>query len=508
MAQKLYEYSGGKTASEVRDSFLRTVRGGLIRIGVANPNVTPGSDYYVLGQALGNELEVLSANNVIAFDDTMPDTATGEALTKWLAVYGLSQRAAGPSIGSVVLSSSAATTIVSGTELIDSTGLRFEVITGGIYNDGDIVPVQAIDTGDATNHAEGDALRWVSAPPYAEEVAEVAPGGLTNGVDAEGEESARARLLDRIASIPKSGNWIHVTTGAEESHPSVQKAFCYPAAQGPGTFHVAVVAEPTATSKSRVVSTTYLNSTIRPYIQGAYPEHAYSVITTVTDVDTDLSIALTLPEAPTASIPGPGGGWLNGSPWPTPPDPSAPFCDVTAVTSSTVFTVNSDAAPVANVSKVSWLSSLEWKLYSATVVSYTGTGPYQVTLDVPFTGIAVGDYVWPSFEAQDEVIAALLEAFALMGPGEKTDNASLLTRAFRHPATYASWPSTLGAHLLRAISNASDTVEDASFLYRSDGVTSSTSPGGVISPEVLAFVDIEDPPNVYVPKHIGLYRLT
>lgn len=507
MAKKLYEYSGGKTAGETRDSFLRTVRGGLIRIGVTNPNVTPGSDYYILGQALGNELEPLAANNVLAFDDTMPSTATGQKLIDWLDIYGLSLRDAGPSIGNVTLESTAASTVTTGQELIDEAGLRFSVVTGGIYNDGDTIQVQGIDTGDATNHAAGDVLRWVSAPPFASDIAEVAAGGLVNGVDAESEEAGRARLIERLTSPPASGNWSHVTTTTEEAHPSVQKAFCYPAVQGPGTFHSAAVAEPTATSKSRVVSSTTISTVVSPYVQGKYPEHAYSIITSVVDVDTYLSIGLTLPEAPSASIPGPGGGWLNGSPWPV-PNPMSNACALTAVASSTEFTLNAETAPVAGVSAISWLSSIDWKLYSAKVVSFTGTNPYTVTLDVPFTGIVVGDYVWPSFETQEEVVAAVLEAYSLMGPGEKTDNASSLVRGFRHPRTAESWPSTLGAHLLRAVSNASDTIEDATFLYRSDGTTSTTSAGGVISPEVLDPTNVEDPPNIFVPYRLAFHRIT
>lgn len=498
-----------KDAATIRDDILRALRNGLIRRGVSNPNVTPGSDDYVRATAIANELVIVEANVVIASDQNMLDTCGIEKLAQAAAPFGLAQRPAGGSAGSIVLESTASTTVVAGAELLDGSGLRYAVTVGGIYSDGDLIPIQALDTGEATNLEADSVLRWQSAPPFASTEALVSSGGLINGVDEEGVEAFRARFFAFLATAPVSGNASHTIAIAEQSDPSVQKAFCFPAVQGPATVHVAVAAAPTDTNKSREVDTSKLNSTVRPYIAGAYPEHVHLVVTTVNDVNADVAFALTIPEAPTASPAGPGGGWLDGTPWPVPSTTAPMHCDVTAVTSSTVFTVNSSTAPVAlanGTSRISWLSPTDWKLYTAQVVSFTGTGPYTITIDTPFPNIAVGCLIWPQFAFQQDVVDAVLESFELLGCGEKSANAFALIRGYRRPRPSASWPSQIGGAMLRAVSAASDLIQDVSYLRRYDGTTTVNGSSGTMTPAALADGDVEDPPNIYVPRHLAFYR--
>jgi uncharacterized phage protein gp47/JayE len=490
----------------IRDGILRTIRNGLIQRGIANPNVLPGSDWYVLAQAVANQLAVTEANAVVKADEQMPDTAQDDALDRIATIYGLTKQPAAGSTGSVYLSSSAATTITTGDQLVDGAGLTYEVTTGGIYNDGDLVPVNAVSTGEATNLEEGEILRWVSTPSFADEKAEVGPGGFVNGIDEEDSEVLRQRLYARLQTPAGSGNSGHIAEWAEASTPSVQKAFVYPCAQGAATVHVAVTAKPTATNKDRDIAAGTMTGTVTPYIQGVLTEHTHSVITTVTNVDVDVAFGLALPEAATANPPGPGGGWKNGAPWPA-PDLSATFkCEVSAVTSSTSFTVDALTPPTAFVSKIAWLSPFEWKLYQATVVAVGGTsGAYVLTLDKPFTGIAVDCFIWPDCENAQAYVDAVLDQFELMGPGEKTGNASLLARAFRRPRTAAGWPYTLGNHLCNAISTAEDEVDVAQFAYRTDGTTTVNGSAGNVSPQLPAA--ITDPPKIFVPRHIAFYRI-
>lgn len=493
--------------NDIRDNWLRTYRAGLIRRGVTSPNVTPGSDAYVEAQAFANELAVVEANAVIKCDELMEDTATGEALERLANRRGLSKRAAAGSAGPIVFDSSADSLVAVDAELIDGAGLRYKVIVGGTYSDGDTIPITAIDTGDATNLAEDDSLRWVSAPPFSAPTALVGVGGLVNGVDAEDDETLRARLLARMQSPPGGGNAQHVAELAEAASPSVQKAFTYPAIEGPGTFHVAVVAAPTATNKSRAIAAATLTGTITPYVQGNVPEHVYSVITNATDTNTDVAIALTLPSATTGSPPGPGGGWVDGSPWPSVDGTSYFKVTVTAVVSTTSFTVDAQTAPTPNVSRIAWLSPTEWKLYTAVVTAFTGAvGAYDITIDTPFVGITTGCYVWPQCAKQDTYVAALLAAYQLMGPGEKSANASALVRGFRHPPVSTSWPSSLGPHILRALADAGDEVFATQFLYRSDGTTTINGASGIVSAQVPA--SVSDPPNIFIPRHIGFYQAT
>ncbi len=495
-----------KDASEHRDDMLRTYKNGLIQRGISAPNIRPDTEVYARMQAIGNELAVCGANCVVKADEMMPDTAVEDSLARWLASYGLAKQPAAGSVGTVIVTTSAATTISAGTILLDDANKQYQVSLGGSYSDGDTVPIAAIDTGFDTNHAEGDILRFQNAPPFTDEKATVGAGGLVNGIDAEDDETARARLFAYLQTAPRSGNWEHVAEIAEASTPSVQKAFVYPAVQGPATIRIAVSASPTSTNKSRQLSTTLLNGKVIPYVTGQLPEHAALTITTVDDLDADVAFAIGLPEAKTASPPGPGGGWIDGSPWPAPDGVSTFRCTVTAVTSTTQFTVDAVGPPVAGVTHVAWLSPYDWTLYRAVVTSYSGSsGAYDVVVDTPFPGIATGCYLWPDCENAQGYVDAILTAFEFLGPGECTPNSSALQRGYRHPRPATAWPYNIGNDMLRQLGEADDVVSAAAFYRRTNGTTTITGASPALGPIVDAF-DPTLPPTIYVPRHIAFYR--
>lgn len=483
-----------KNVAEVRDDILRTYRNGLIARGVSDPNVSPGSDIYVIATSIAQEIVVLYANLQIRADGQMPDTATGDDLTRIGEIVGLNRRSAGGSSGFIVFDASAASLVVTGSELIDGAGLRYSVTAGGTYSDGELIPVSAIDVGKVTNLAVGDSLRWQAAPAYSAPIALVATLGLTDGTDDEDDETYRTRVLAAFRTPAGGGNWSHVAQLSEESSPTVQKAFVYPALQGPATCHVAIAGAPSTSSKDRTVSVTIVDNLIKPTVIGNLPEHAQFTFTTVTNVNTDVSIALTLPAATSASPSGPGGGWLDGQPWPYNSASSATFkCAVTGVTNTTQFTVDAPATPTANVSRIAWLSPSDWKLYIAKVIAVSGSaGAYVITIDNPFIGIATGSYIWPQCANQQIYADAFINAMGLMGPGEKTADVVILQRAYRHPLTSTAWPSALNATILKSVSNAGSEVLDVAYYYRS--TTAPAIPGAVT-----------DPPNILIPRHIGFY---
>jgi uncharacterized phage protein gp47/JayE len=198
--------------------------------------------------------------------------------------------------------------IPGGAQLIDPTGLTYEVGVGGSYTPGDNIPILSTDTGASTNLAEGTVLRWVSPPPYVTPTALVGDGGLTGGVDAEDYEGLRTRVLGRNQNPPNGVNWPSIVEAAEKSSTAVQKAFAFPAANGPSTVHVAVVRSPTSTNKNRDVDTLVLNSDIIPSILAAFPEFVEVVTTTVRNTPVSVSFGVALPLSKKASPAGPGGG--------------------------------------------------------------------------------------------------------------------------------------------------------------------------------------------------------
>lgn len=514
MTQPLFTYAT-KTNVQVRDDVLRTIKNGLIAQGIPNPNVGPNSDYFLIATAFGNELAVVLANSTILADQLMPDTAAASFLDRWLNLVGLSRRPALPSAGLVTITVSVASTLITvGMQLIDNVGLRYQVTVAGSYGNGANVPVQAIDTGKATNHANGDTLTWVTAPAFtASNVSVGTTGGtdgLSGGADSEVgvDEPPRQRLFSVLQNPPKGGNSADIITWASEASPIVQGAWVYPALMGPGTVFAAVAREPqttvplTSTSKNRDITSTLMAGTIQPFVQGNLPEHVFSVIASVANQPVDIAILLALPSAPSASPPGLGGGWLDGSPWPVSISGTTPVT-VTAVTSSTVFTVNAVTPPQAGVSHIAWLNPANWTLYTAIVVSFTGTsGAYVLTVDTPMPGIANGSYVFPQSAQQLNYVAAVFQAFSVMGPGEWTSSLGVLARAFRHPTPGLAWPYSLGATFLKTVINSGPEVLDANWLFRS--ATTPTVPGSVTVDTTTGNLT-SAAVNIFVPRNIALY---
>lgn len=500
-----------KTVRDTHDDYLRTIRNGLIQNGIANPQLGPGSDEDLYATAIANELAPVYANTVIKADAQMPDTAAGDVpagqlvgadLQRLMATVGLAPRPAGPSSGFITLDCSATTTIPDGSQLIDSAGTRFQVQTPGTYANGALVPVIAVDTGSKTNHAAGDVLQWVVGPPYCNTKQLVASGGLTGGAEAEDTETARARLLDRLAHPPGSGNWSQLAGYAEKSTPIVQKAFPYPAVNGPSTAHVAVVGYTSATSKSRVVDALVMSGTVVPYVLGKMPEFVELVTTTVVDQPVDVAVGLSLPASPQASPAGPGGGWVDGTPWPAISGVQT-YANVLAVTSSTNFTVNAPTPPTAGVSHICMVDPVTWKLLRAKVLTVSGaTGNYVITIDTPFPNVTAvnlilgttGSLICPDAVNMQAYVDALLGAFALMGPGEKTSNVSALTRGFRHPLPQMAWPYSLGATQLKTISNSGAEVLDVAWYFRTLTVPSVP-------------VSVASAPNQLIPRSVGFYPI-
>jgi uncharacterized phage protein gp47/JayE len=523
----LYSYQS-KNQAQIRADILRTIKNGLIGQGIAQPNVGPNSDYYLTATAVANEIAVGQANDVVMADQHMPDAAGGSNLDRWLAQLGLARNPAIGSTGLVTFTASIRTgiLIVAGTQATDANGLRYMVTTTGTYTPGTQLPFNSIDTGAATNHANGDTLTWVTPPPFCASTVTVGtPGGsngLGGGLDSEVgvDEPPRQRLLQRMSTPPAGGNWADVVNWALQSAPGiVQGCAVYPALLGAGTVFFAVFQAPQltaplgSTSKNRAITSAVMTGQVIPYVQGSYPEHALVVGTPVANQPVDLAFILSLPAAPTASPPGLGGGWLDGSPWPTTTGPGTGPATVGTVTSSTVFQVNTIAAPTAGVSHIAWLNPANWTLYTATVLSYTGaSSPYTVTIDTPMPGIATGMYVFPQSVNQQNYVNAYFQAFSLMGPGEWTSNAGALARGFRHPLPASQWDYFLDATFLRQLEDAGPEVLSASWVSRYDHA-SSLALNAPYAPYVPTFPPTVSgttltsaAPGVFTPSYVGFYQ--
>ena len=519
----LYSFAA-KTNVQIRSDILRVVKNGLIAQGVTNPNIGPNSDYYLWATALGNEIAVPQANAVILADQLMPDTAAAAFLDRWLALVNLKRNGATNSFGNITLTiSSSSTLVVTGQQLTDNIGLRYQVTVGGTYTNGAQIPVQSIDLGAATDHANGDTLTWVSAPAFASQNVTVGlPGGtdgLEGGADSEVgvDEPPRARLFAVFQDPPKGGNASDLIGWAGQSSSDVQAAFAYPALLGPSTAFFLVAGQPqtsqplSSTSKNRDLPTPFVTGTVLPFVLGLMPEHSLCVGASVTNLPIDVAILLSLPAAPTASPAGPGGGWVDGSPWPA--SVGGLPCVVTAVATSSQITLNAATAPSPGVTHIAWFSPFTWQLYTAVVTSIiggSGPGAYQITLDTPFPGIAVNNAVMPLAANTSVYLQALLDAFSTMGPGEwLAPGSQLLSRAFRHPIPSLTWPSAMGAQQLKEIINSGNEVLDASYIFTGTASTSTSfsapTPPAVIAVDPTSGFLTSTAPSVLTPANLSFY---
>lgn len=488
-----------RAPSEIRNSFLRTVRVGLLDLGVPDPNVSRGSETYVLGEAIANELAVVEANAIFKADASLPDTAQDDDLLEGAASFGVDQREAVGSIGPIVFDSSASSSVAGGAQLIDPSGNSYEVVTAGTYADGDLITIQALVTGEDSNLVEGTVLRWVSPPPFSSQFAAVGPGGLRFGYDAESLEDVRARWLERLQDPPAGGNPANVALTAENSYASVQKAFVYPAIYGPGSTHVAVTARCTATNRNRDLDAGIVTGYVTPAVNSAFADQGDTTFTTVTNETTNIALSITIPLAPTAPG-GTGGGWLDAQPWPIPHASGLASGRATVVSvGSSSAVITSSTAPIAGSSRCAWVNPSTWEIEVATVISFTidsGTAPtalYNVTFDRPVPNLTAGWFVFPQCVNQEAYVAAILEAFARLGPGEKTSNASALVRGYRHPNV--SWPMNIDSAFTARVQDAGDEITLVTLRYSLKS-----------SPSVPA--GVTDPPNILVPNYIAFYPST
>lgn len=494
-----------KSSDELREQVLRDLRLAAIDTGITSePPTGPGSDWYLLAEAMAQLAIVGLSNIAIADEDRSLLTATGEQLDEIRKAEGLPEVGATGASGKIRPTILGTTTIVDGTEFIYPNGLRGRVVGNWVNPvDGDEIDVEAIDTGKATNLAGGQQVRFTGTISNVAEVARVSFSfPLTGGTDNESDDRKRDRILNKRRNVPAGGNWGHVRQNVLDNVGPAADCYINPALGGPGSAKVVPVKDfdPENNDFSRSASSSTVEAA-RQAVHADLPTPQEIVIQAAADEPTDVTIEFTIPDSTQSG--GNGKGWTDAAPWPPLVGGDNGRVEVAVyadATPSITVDAGTSTSPTAGTTHIAWWSPDDCKFYTALVTAVSGSaGAWVLTLDRPFASKdgnvpTAGDYVSPAAQNLDKYGASLIKLFRGLGPGENTTDVYRLPRAARHPFVEDEDPSDLTNAALLGFKADNPEITDLEYGYRSSS-----------TPTVPASVD--DPPNILTPRHFGVYEL-
>ena len=182
-----------------------------------------------------------------AFKQCFPDTAEGEFMARWAAVWHLLRKPSAPASGLVLVAGLPGTVVPESAVVQTDDGLQSFTLAGGALPAGMgemtlEMEAESIAPGAAGNLAAGTELSLVSPVAGLNSRVIVGGNGLAGGTDLEDDESLRARLLKRLREPPHGGSRTDYEQWALQV-PGVINALCFPEYSGLGTVGVAVWGE-------------------------------------------------------------------------------------------------------------------------------------------------------------------------------------------------------------------------------------------------------------------------
>ncbi len=436
------------TRGEVRDQFQKDY---LLRQPGAPTG--EGSQAFIDGSVIADALMPLYADAVSIGRGADLADMTREQLKAECRALGIPEELPeGAGGGFVVISASAGGVFLdTGRELKDEgRNLRFHCAVAGTYYDGRAVPVIGTDKGPTTNLPAGARLKWTNPPSGLSNIATIqadADGnGFTGGRAAESDDDIRGRISTTRAEPPAAGNAAQIRTLVKEAGKAlgiaIQEVFVYPAITGPGHYAYVFTLRPGSAGSTRIPDAIQI-AAVRAFIARALPED--DGIFSAEIIEDPVTAKLGLEWAGGAE------GWLDASPWPIFDDAFV----VLTVTTSTAFTVHSDAASptapqdgqtFAFYDRANGLFAKKRILTASDV----GGGSYDIVVDVTNNTSnaaylpTVSQEFCPYSPSLDLLVDPLLAELDLLGPGEQ-ENAPFDEglRQRRMPVDPVEWPSAL-----------------------------------------------------------------
>lgn len=491
-------------ADELRDNWLRDIRLEALAQGLADPPIQPGTDLYIRATANANADLIQYSNIAIADQATDLLSATGEALDEKRKAYGLPEVKPSPATGKLIVGvlGGGSVTFTPATQFVTPNGKRGQIAVNTTTMDGGLVPIVTIDTGADMNLPAGTKVRFVATPLNAKTEATVYSGGFRGGLDEESDDRKRERILNELGHLRAGGNWPEKVEVSLDADASVQGAFVYPALGGPGSEKVAIMRAPDPLNFdfSRMVP-----AGTRAIVQAAH-EAAFAapfeeVIQSVQDQQVDVALLLALPEFAS-------NGWVNRPVWP-PLDAGDTRVRIGAYTPGALtvtIAASTSTPPIANVTQIAWWSPTVMQFYVKTITSVAGgAGAWVCGIDSPLVdGAAIpglaNDFISPAAVNMAAYGVTWTTVMGLLGPGENTTTPARLsaTRGQRRPTTAEAFPCALTSHQTDALETAHTEIADVQYSY--------PLAGSARTPTVPVLVATA--PNVFIPRHFGLYPIT
>jgi len=447
-------------------------------------SVAPGGQPYIQASTVADHMMPLYSDAAkLALAQDPRQVSGAQLLTMLSPLIGEKLGAIGASGAVTIGASTGGTQIFRGDELIINN-LRYRATETKLYQSGQIVPIEGIDTGPQTNQRAGTAAKWSNPRPGCVMTCTVTSqqdgSGLTGGHDAETDDQYRTRGLQAMRNPPGGGNDAQVRALAEDQSKhgvAVQRAFTYPAILGTGSTAIALVMSGDSLGASRIPTSTQV-ATVVSYVTGQLPPDAVFAASTLS-YPVDLTFRIQWGRnAP---------GWVDLVPWPSyPADPDTSILDQAIVvqlsTSSLNFVLKTKnnnyagvAPPVAG-KRIAFYDAANATFVRKTINNVVGTGPWGVNCetsnlasDTAYTPL-VGQRVSPwsdslardKYSTEAHVVRNVLQYFANLGPGEQVNTFfDQGWRQRRQPlASPTQWPNVLTSAALTAAASIDDIVAD------------------------------------------------
>lgn len=196
----------------------------------------------VLGAVWGGAVHTLYGFLDWLAKQLFADTAEREWLLRKAKKYGITPTPATFASGNVTATGVEDSVIPVDTIIRLDSATAYRVTTGQVIDAGGTatLPVEAVLAGDDANVPEGTSLTFESPIDGVNAIATVAAGGIAGGVDEEGTEEVRDRLLLRLREPPTGGSDQDYEAWAL-AVPGVTRAWVYRHELGLGTVVIRFV---------------------------------------------------------------------------------------------------------------------------------------------------------------------------------------------------------------------------------------------------------------------------